>query len=940
MTSRREFLRRGVQGAGALYLTRLLPIRAKFAHAQTKLPKAPSPNVFEDAYRSRWTWDRIEKGTHGWLNCASACEFDLYIKNGLIVREEQTAAYEPVRSDVPDFNPRGCNKGSCFTNLVYSSSRPIHPLRRAGDRGKNRWNRASWDEAVTDIARRLLDIIEKDGAECIIHDLGPHFDVGPTTAARVRFFNLLGATLLDSWGEIGDLSYGAALTMGITHVGGTSDNWYLSDFIVLWNFNPSVTRIPDAHFLWEAQYRGSTVVSISPEQNASSIHADYWINPKPGTDAALALAMAHVMIEEKLINRDFIAEQTDLPFLVDPATGTFLRKEGQDVYYVWDAPSGNPIETPGSKASEERTLRWRGQQPVLEGEWDWEGRHITTVFTLLKRELARWTPEQAHSITGIHPDTIRSLARRFAGAKSALIISSWGANRYYHSDLMIRSRILLAALTGNIGRPGGGFDVIGWFPVEGFEFLCAAEDAGLRGSMGMMMQKKDLGRNLFRIATGRQTVAEFLYAFQKEHFEGRPLTFNSTFNYAHGGLREVLNRKEYHDPSYRKSMDDIFKEAAERGETPVYPALSKTPRAWFTGGNNVLRRTGDYPVLLEKLWPKLDLVVDVNFKMTFTGMWSDYVLPAATPYEKVTLKYPISYVPYLHFSSRVVSPLGESKSEWEIYSLLARAIQEEARRRGNMKYSDFHDRFSFGGRFGPGEEEKVCQEILTLTYSTMGTTVKEMKRKGIKRFRNSMFVSYHAQTHSDLRRDQPLSPCQDFTLHKKPWPTATGRVQFLIDQGRFREVGESLPTFKPPVNAGGRFPFRLTSGHTRWSIHSIWRDDPVLLRLQRGVPLLYISAEDAARKHIQDFGLVRVFNELGSFEIHAKVSPQLQPGQLFLFHAWEPYQFKRHRSYKSIQPGMIKPLHFTGRWGHLHQIMGQAQPGQHVNDTLCDFESA
>jgi anaerobic selenocysteine-containing dehydrogenase len=114
----------------------------------------------------------------------------------------------------------------------------------------------------------------------------------------MRFFNLLGATTMDSWAGVGDLPMGAIQTWGHFNADGTSDDWFNADYLLIWIANPVYTRIPDAHFMWEARYRGATVVSIAPDLNASSIHADLWLNVRMGTDAALGLAMAHVIIEK------------------------------------------------------------------------------------------------------------------------------------------------------------------------------------------------------------------------------------------------------------------------------------------------------------------------------------------------------------------------------------------------------------------------------------------------------------------------------------------------------------------------------------------------------------------------------------------------------------------------------------------------------------------
>jgi DMSO reductase family type II enzyme heme b subunit len=133
-----------------------------------------------------------------------------------------------------------------------------------------------------------------------------------------------------------------------------------------------------------------------------------------------------------------------------------------------------------------------------------------------------------------------------------------------------------------------------------------------------------------------------------------------------------------------------------------------------------------------------------------------------------------------------------------------------------------------------------------------------------------------------------------FVEHKQPWPTLTGRQQFYIDHEWYLAAGEELPTHKEPPKAGGDYPLRLTGSHTRWSIHSIWRDEPRLLRLQRGEPTLYLGSADAAARGIRDNDRVRVFNDVGACELLAKISPAIEPGQVVIYHAWEPLQFKGH----------------------------------------------
>ena len=104
------------------------------------------------------------------------------------------------------------------------------------------------------------------------------------------------------------------------------DDLHYSDLILIWGGNPNYTHIPNAHFIYEARYNGAYVVTVAPDFNPSSIHADEWVPVNIGTDAALALSMAQVIVEEKLYKPDFMAEQTDMPLLVRLDTEEFLRE--------------------------------------------------------------------------------------------------------------------------------------------------------------------------------------------------------------------------------------------------------------------------------------------------------------------------------------------------------------------------------------------------------------------------------------------------------------------------------------------------------------------------------------------------------------------------------------------------------------------------------------
>jgi nitrate reductase alpha subunit len=165
-------------------------------------------------------------------------------------------------------------------------------------------------------------------------------------------------------------------------------------------------------------------------------------------------------------------------------------------------------------------------------------------------------------------------------------------------------------------------------------------------------------------------------------------------------------------------------------------------------------------------------------------------------------------------------------------------------------------------------------------------------------------------------------------------------MQFYIDHPFYLELGEALPVHKDPPLAGGNYPLTLTGGHTRWSIHSAWRDHAPLLRLQRGTPVVYMSTADAEARGIQDGELVEVRNDIDRFRIHAKTSASVRPGQLIIYHAWENYQFPDGKGFQNLIPSPINPVELAGGEGHLRPYLITLQPYQNDRDTRVEVRRA
>jgi anaerobic selenocysteine-containing dehydrogenase len=510
---------------------------------------------------------------------------------------------------------------------------------------------------------------------------------------------------------------------------------------------------------------------------------------------------------------------------------------------------------------------------------------------------------------------------------------------------MNRAKILCLALKGAVGRKGAGFNNTGWVGMEGFDSVRgASEYVGIRDRLTILRMAEagvlfSLALDLVR---GRKSSTEVEWELGRHIEDKNACIVNAaSLNLNYQGIAEDLDREQ--EGLYPRSLSDYERESREKGWMPLYPR-DTPPRAWITGGNNILRRSNLTGRTLEHMWPKLELIVDVNPKFTFTGMHADYILPAAGYYEKPGIKYPVAYVPYLHYCDAAVQPLGESKNEWEIFSLLSQQVQSVARRRDTplldacgkrqVDLKQIAELQSLHGAFGPDDAEAVTQFILDKGSSSVGMTLESLKKTGIAKFTGPGAVGDQPQLfNEDWEGEGVLTTCTHFTKHKWHWPTLTGRQQFYIDHPWFLEAREALPTHFESPKGGGDYPFQLISCHARWSIHSVWRDDPMMLRLQRGEPALYLNPREAEGLGIADGDWAELFNRIGEVRMRVKYSTMVRPGVAYYFHAWEPHQFPDHESYKFITPGLMNPMHFAGGEGHLQFRFGVWTPGTHVQDT-------
>ncbi len=318
--------------------------------------------AWEKAYRDRWSHDKIVRSTHG-VNCTGSCSWKIYVKNGLITWETQQTDYPRTRPDLPNHEPRGCSRGASYSWYIYSANRLKYPMVRkrlldlwrrtkkqvGGDpveawktiqadpvlrqsyqkvRGQGGFVRAGWDEANEIVAAANIHTIKEHGPDRVI-GFSPIPAMSMISyAAGARYLSLIGGVCMSFYDWYCDLPPASPQTWGEQTDVPESADWYNSGFIIMWGSNVPQTRTPDAHFMTEARYKGTQIVTITPDYSEASKFGDIWLNPRQGTDAALGMAMGHVILKEFHIDNpseyfdDYCRAYTDMPFLVK------LEKQG------------------------------------------------------------------------------------------------------------------------------------------------------------------------------------------------------------------------------------------------------------------------------------------------------------------------------------------------------------------------------------------------------------------------------------------------------------------------------------------------------------------------------------------------------------------------------------------------------------------------------------
>jgi anaerobic selenocysteine-containing dehydrogenase len=545
-----------------------------------------------------------------------------------------------TRLDPDHDHPNGgvmCIKGKAAPELVYNLDRLDYPLKRTRPKGDADpgWQRISWDEALDDIARRILDIRDRYGAKSIALAKGTKSGTSVDDAERWlgRLLYLIGSpnwvstTHVCNWHKDTGFSY----TFGSNLP--TPDLEHSKSFL-LWGHNPSSTSLVLAHDIVQARSRGMKTVVIDPRRIGIGAQANLLLQPRPGTDGALALALIHCLMEEGWYDAEFARRWTNGVFLLNTATNRVITEADlsptgtADRFIVWDEAGQQPAVYDSSSGNYERD----GVLPALFGAHvlktnDGEEISCKPVFQRLSEIAEPFAPERSEKIHWVPAEKVWQTALLLAHNRPVSMYMWNGLGQHTNATQTSRAIASLYALIGDFDRPGGNviFPKIPVNEVDGKEFL-SKEAAAQR-----------IGR------------------------ERKPL----------GPPAKPGNCAAY----------DVFTAILEERPYPV--------KALLNFGSNTIMSNADSRRGREAM-KALEFGVAADLFMTPTAELCDYVLPATSFLEMSNITTAFEHrrhgKTHLQYRAAVVEPLAERRSDtWIIFELAKRLGLGEKFWHGNIE---------------------------------------------------------------------------------------------------------------------------------------------------------------------------------------------------------------------------------------------------------------
>src|SRR5712691_5502959 len=379
-----------------------------------------------------------------------------------------------TRLDPDPSHPTGqaiCAKGRAAPEIVYHPERLTYPLRRTRPKGDPDpgWERIGWDEALDLTAAAMRRVAERHGPQAVAFTVasGSTTAIGDSTGFIQRLANAFGTpnsrTTLDlcGWGR----AFATRYTYGVGSVGlgsgGAVPDIVHSGVLILCGYNPSFTRLTHATAVVSALKRGMRLIVVDPRHVGLAGKADVWLRVRPGTDGALALGLANLMIQRGWYDRDFIRSWSNGPHLVRADTGRLLTAHDLEPnsdarrVFAWDSAAARlvPYDTgTGQYDGDSASLALDGEYRVATPQ----GVVVChPAFELYTRLCRRYPPETVEAICWIPRAQVEEAARLIWHARPVSYYAWSGHEHHANVTQTARAMSLLYALTGSFDSRGG-----------------------------------------------------------------------------------------------------------------------------------------------------------------------------------------------------------------------------------------------------------------------------------------------------------------------------------------------------------------------------------------------------------------------------------------------------------------------------------------------------
>jgi anaerobic dimethyl sulfoxide reductase subunit A len=724
-------------------------------------------------------------------NCGGRCLLIAHLENGRITRLDTDDRPDTIAA--PQL--RACPRGRAYLRRQYHPDRLTHPLKRTGKRGDGQFQRITWDEALDTVAGEFERVKNEYGNSALFvpYGTGSYNQLNGSHVAR-RLMNLYGGCLgiynSYSWAAINAATptvYGTLVT------GNQRQDWLNSRYILMWGWNPAEMRdgTNSDYFVKLARHakegNGAKVVCIDPRHSLSAAAlADEWIPIRPGTDAAMMSAMAYVMLTEELYDADFVRTHC----------------------IGWDA----------------------SQMPT-----GLEEAESYTDYLLGTRDGVPKTPEWAEPITAVPAAKIARVAREYATIKPGVLYQGYGMQRRAYGEQVVRAGCVLAAITGNVGVPGG------W-----------------AGGLGLQAPHGGPQWTVFPLGDNPVKAAIPVFLWTEACLRGRDMT----------------------------PADGVT--GVERLDNDVKLIYAVATNCLINQHANVERSA---EILRDE--SKVEFLVAQDNFLTPTGKFADIILPACTQFETWGVEDGWKYGDEIILQPKLVEPPGECKSDYRICADLAErlgigeAFTEGRDERTWVEWClDFYRETQYPDL--PTLDEFIEGNLgaYTLPATKPAIAFEDFRRDPEKHPLDtpSGKIEIFSKQLYDLNNPEEIPAVPKYIQEwESPFPChcEEGRDAQRRDptkQSHFRRdslTPEEIAT-PPTASRNDMYPLQAIGHHTLARVHSTHANNDWLNEAfpQR----VFINPLDAAERGIKDGDPVRVWNERGELVILARVTPRILPG--------------------------------------------------------------